>query len=178
MDRDLTEGADGERGAARAAIVAFAWAVAFTALHVYWYLGGRVGFGDQPDPLPPAPSSAADWVFTIVVAVMFAGGLVVPLALARPWGRRLPQRLLVGLMWVGCVVLVIRGGVGLLDDVLRFTGLRADGLTGLSTAEVLGSAHPSTSTKASAAAIDSVFLLGGVLFGRAAGRAGVNNRTG
>jgi Protein of unknown function (DUF3995) len=156
------------RASARAANWAFYWTVAFIALHVYWYLGGRVGLGDQPDPLPGAPSSLGGWIFSVVVGGMFAAGLAVPSALARPWGRRLPRRLLVWSMWIGCAVLVARGGSGLLDDGLRFTGLVDGGLTGLTNEDVLGSAHPSANTIVSTLAIDSIFLLGGLLFGYAA----------
>jgi hypothetical protein len=160
------------RATARAANWAFYWTLAFIALHGYWYLGGRVGLGDQADPLPGAPSSPGDWIFSVVVGGMFAAGLVVPRALARPWGRRLPRRLLVWSMWIGCAVLVARGGSGLLDDALRFTGLADGGLTGLTNEDVLGSAHPSTNTIVSTVAIDSIFLLGGLLFGHAARLAG------
>jgi hypothetical protein len=165
-------GSNRARAATRAANAAFCWALAFTALHVYWYLGGRVGFGDQADPLPDAPSSLGDWIFNIVVAGMFAAGLTVPSAFTRPWGRRVPRRLLVWSMWAGCVVLIARGGIGLVDDLLRFTGLLDDGLTGLSNEDVLNSAHPSTYTMLSTLAVDSIFLIGGLLFGYAARLAG------
>ena len=66
-------------------------------------------------------------------------------------------------MWIGCAVLVARGGSGLLDDGLRFTGLADGGLTGLTNEDVLGSAHPSTNTIVSTLAIDSIFLVGGLL---------------
>jgi hypothetical protein len=160
------------RATARAANLALYWTVAFIALHAYWYLGGRVGFSDQVDPLPGAPSSPGDWIFSVVVFGMFAAGVLVPSAVARPWGRRVPRRLLVWLMWIGCLVLVARGGSGLFDDGLRFTGLVDSGLTGLSNEDVLGSADPSTSTMLSTVAIDSIFLAGGLLFGHAARLAG------
>lgn len=156
------------RAAARAANGALVWAVAFTAMHVYWYLGGRVGFGDQSDPLPPAPSALRDWIFDVVVVAMFAVGLAVPVAFTRRWGKRVPRAVIVWLMWIGALVLLARGGAGLVDDLLRFTGLHDGGLTGLSTEDVLGSAAPSTSTRVSSVAVDTVFLLGGLLFGRTA----------
>jgi hypothetical protein len=160
------------QAAARAANAAFFWALAFTALHVYWYLGGRVGFGDQADPLPGAPSNLGSWIFNVIVVVMFAAGLAVPRAFTRPWGRRVPRRLLVWSMWIGCALLLARGGSGLLDDLLRFTGLVDSGLTGLSNQDVLGSAHPSTYTMLSTVVMDSIFLTGGLLFGYAARLAG------
>ena len=133
--------------------------------------------GDQPDPLPGAPSSLGDWIFSFVVGAMFAAGLAVPSALARPWGRPPPRRLLLWSMWIGCAVLVARGGSGLLDDGLRFTGLADGGLTGLTNEDVLGSAHPSTNTIVSTLAIDSIFLVGGLLFGYAARLSGSTVKT-
>ncbi|HWL98202.1 MAG TPA: DUF3995 domain-containing protein [Nocardioidaceae bacterium] len=143
------------------------WAVAFVALHGYWALGGRVGFGDQTDPIPVTTDSVAGWAFTVVVATMFGCGLAVPLALLRPWGLRVPRRLLLVLMWIGAVVLIARGGMGLLDGTLRTLGLDT-GLTGLSYERTLGDASPSAYTLWSSAAIDAIFFAGGVLFTRSA----------
>lgn len=153
--------------AARAIRGALLWAVGFVALHVYWALGGRIGFGDQDDPIPDTTSTVVGWIFTIVVGVMFAGGLVVPSALLRPWGRRIPRPTLVALVWLGAIVLLARGLGGLLDGMLRGVGID-HGLTGIPYEKSLGSAHPSRYTVWSAAAIDATFVLGGLLFARAA----------
>ena len=152
--------------AGRAVRFALWWAVVFVAVHVYWAFGGRVGFGDQEDPIPDTTSGLAGSTFTTVVAVMFAGGLLVPLALLRPWGHRFPRRALVSLMWFGAGVLALRGAGGLLDGVLRGVGIN-HGLTGLPYEETVGSAHPSRITVWSGAVIDATFLVGGMLFGRA-----------
>lgn len=168
------------KAAARAANAALIWTAAFIALHVYWFMGGRDFYwaaGDQTDPSPGWSSSVGGWIFTVVVWGMFAAGLVVPSALAWPWGRRLPRRLLVGLMWAGAFVLLARGGSGWVDDTLRFSGLYGGGLTGLSTTDVLGAADPSTYTKLSTVAIDSIFFIGGVLFAYAARLAGSASRS-
>ena len=164
---------------ARAAKAALVWTLAFIACHVYWYLGGQVGFGDQPvaSALPGRPSSVGGWIFTVVTGGMWVAGLVVPSALAWSWGRRLPRRLLVGLMWAGALVLLARGGSGWVDDAVRFSGLYDGGLTGLSTKDLLGRADPTTYTKLSTAALDSVFVIGGVLFAYAARLAGSASRT-
>ena len=164
------------KAAARAAKAALVWTLAFIALHVYWSAGGRVLFYDQTGALAPAPSSVVNWIATVVEGGMWAAGLVVPSALAWSWGRRLPRRLLVGLMWAGAVVLLARGGSGFVDDAVRFSGLYGGGLTGLSTKDVLGSADPTTYTKLSTVAIDSIFFVGGVLFGYAARLAGSASR--
>jgi hypothetical protein len=144
------------------AMRAFAWTAVFILWHGYWALGGDFGFGDQESGFPDA-----GWLFTVVVAGMFAAGLAVPLAVARDRG---PRRLLAGLLWAGAAVLAMRGVAGLLDDALRFSGLAERGLTGLPDEEVLGSADPSAYTIWSTVGIDAFFAVGGALFGAAAWR--------
>ena len=68
-------------------------------------------------------------------------------------------------MWIGCAVLTARGAAGLLDDLLRFSGLADSGLTGMTNEQVLDTGHPSASTIWSTVAIDTIFLAGGLLFG-------------
>jgi hypothetical protein len=156
--------------ARRAALIAFAWTAVFIVWHAYWALGGDFGFGDRESAYPDTTSTVAGWTFTIAVVAMFAAGLAVPLAIARGVG---PRRLLAGVMWAGAAVLVLRGGIGLADDALRFTGVAETGLSGLSDAEVLGTADPSAYTIWSTVAIDAFFTAGGLLFGWAARRASV-----
>jgi hypothetical protein len=105
------------------------------------------------------------WIFNLVVIAMFTAGLVVPLALVRPWGRKVPRRILLVLAWLGCAVLAARGGAGIVDSLVRVTGVLPRGLTGLSYEQTLGQAHPSSYTLWSGAAIDAYFLIGGILFG-------------
>ena len=148
---------------------ALGWAALFTAMHAYWYLGGTIGLGDAPNALPPlVPSSIAGGIFEIAVVLMFAAGLGAPMALLRgtPDGKR--RRLLVALMWTGAVILVARGGSGLLDDAVRQLGPSDGGITGLSYERTLGTPTPSTYTLISTDAVDANFLLGGALFTRAA----------
>lgn len=136
----------------------------FTAAHAYWYLGGSIGLGDAPDPLPGVPHSAPGWAFNGIVLVMFLVGMAAPLSMLRPWGERVPRRLLVITLWAGCAFLVLRGGSGLLDDLVRDLGISVHGITGLSYRQTLGEAHPSRYTLWSTAIIDAYFLLRGLLF--------------
>ena len=147
---------------------ALSWAVVFTVIHGYWYLGGRVGLGDAPSPLPGTPTSPGAWLFTIAVALMFVTGLAVPVILLRVPVGGASRRLLVALLWAGCLLLVARGASGLLDDAVRDIGISDRGITGLSYQRTLGTAHPSTSTLVSTAIIDGYFFLGGILYGLAA----------
>jgi hypothetical protein len=143
----------------------------FTAMHGYWYLGGKVGLGDAPGTLPGAPASPGAWLFTIAVVLMFAAGLAVPIALLRGTAGGTSRRLLVALLWAGCVILVARGASGLLDDAVRDLGISSRGISGPSYQSTLGTAHPSTNTLVSTAIVDGYFFLGGLLYGRAASRA-------
>jgi hypothetical protein len=56
----------------------------------------------------------------------------------------------------------------LIDDAVRALGISSCGITGLSYQDILGTAHPSTYTLISGAAIDAYFLIGGILYGWAA----------
>lgn len=166
VERIKVKAIDGRRGS-WSGYAAFAWTAVFIAFHVYWFAGGRIGFGDAPDPIPGPPSSVLGWAFNVVVLAMFAAGLVVPLALVRPWGRRAPRWTLLALAWLGCAVLAARGAAGVADSLGRATGVLPRGLTGLSYEQTLGQAHPSAYTLWSGAAIDAYFLIGGFLFGLA-----------
>ena len=146
----------------------FGWTVVFIAFHVYWFMGGRLGFGDAPDPIPGRRSSVVGWTFNVVVLAMFAAGLIVPLALVRSWGRKIPRWMLLALAWLGCAVLVVRGSAGIVGSLLRATSVLPRGLTGLSYEQTLGEAHPSAYTLWSGTAIDAYFLIGGILFRLAA----------
>ena len=117
---------------------------------------------------PPSSSWGRAWFFTIAVPFMFATGLAAPIALLRVTAGGTSRRLLVALLWAGCLILVARGVSGLLDDVVRDLGMSNRGITGLSYQDTLGTAHPSANTLVSTAIIDGYFFLGGILHGRAA----------
>jgi hypothetical protein len=160
--RDLT------RAPTTALTCALAWAILFTALHGYWFLGGRYGLGGGPNPLPAAPTSPGGWIFTIVVAAMFPIGIAVPVVLIRDRTRGGGRRVLVLLLWAGCLLLMLRGVSGLVDDLVRDVGLSGTGITGLTDQDIFGTAHPSIYSMISTASIDGYFTLGGLLYGWAA----------
>jgi Protein of unknown function (DUF3995) len=145
----------------RIGYAAWIWVVVFTAFHVYWYAGGQIG---HPQPLPEASVD----VFNIVVGSMFVVGAVVPLAATYDWGRAIPRRALLAVLWAGAIVLLLRGGAGIVDETLRATGVAPNGLTGMSREQVSGSAHPSAHVLWSGRITDVYFAVGGVLFGIAA----------
>ena len=153
------DGSAGEtaRRTTRAAHTALGWVVLFLAFHVYWYLGGSFA---SPGELPSlVPHRLLAWIFEPFDSGWLLGPFVC-LAIARGWAR---GRLATGaeaLVWIACVLLLLRGGPGLVDDLTRATGLLSNGITGLSTKGTTGHA----SLRWSDWAIDSYFLLGGIIF--------------
>jgi hypothetical protein len=167
-----TSGRAADKSARRtrfAAYVALGWVVLFFAFHVYWYLGGTLA---SPGELPPLrPHSDADgsararvqlvaMIVSVPVDSAWPIGAFVCLAIARGWLRERLARAAQTLVWVGCVVLLLRGGSGLVDDGTRATGLLSNGITGLSLKATTGHAH----LRWADWTIDSYFLAGGIIF--------------
>ena len=73
-----------------------------------------------------------------------------------------------GACWAGCALLGLRGGTGVLDDVVRWLGVLPRGLSGLTTAQVYGTPHPSWWAVTAGTVTDALFVSGGVVFGLAA----------
>jgi hypothetical protein len=113
----------------RAAYAALVWVVVFFALHVYWYAGGSFG---RARPLPAAPDSVRGWIFEVLVVVAFPLGAWVCLAIARGWPRGTMRRAAAIVVRLGCALLALRSGAGLIDDLTRAVGLLPNGITGLS----------------------------------------------
>lgn len=63
------------------------------------------------------------------------------------------------LVWLGAVILDLRGGFGVIDNLFRAAGVRT-GISGISTKQATGSSHLTWSWWA----IDPYFLAGGVIF--------------
>ena len=148
----------------RAAYAAFGWVLAFLTWHVVWAVTG-LGF-----PQPSLHHGAARmifWAFDVIIYVMVAVGIALPLALARPWGRRVPRWMLLWAAWTGCALLGARGMAGIADDVVRAIGF-SRGLTGMTTAQAMGTGHPSAWLAFASTATDVLFAVGGLMFGLAA----------
>lgn len=153
--------AETPRSGRTAGYAAWTWVMVFIAVHIYWYLGGRIG---HPNPLPDASLDA----FNLVVTTLFIAGVIVPLASVSHWGCVIPRRLLLTALWTGSAILFLRGAAGMVDEALRVTEISSTGLTGLTREQVTGSADPSANVLWSGRATDAYFVLGGVLFGLAA----------
>ncbi len=154
-----------------AAYVALGWIVLFFSFHVYWYLGGSLASPGELPPLVPGTHSAAAgsaharvqlvaWIVEVPVDSAWPIGALVCLAIARGWAAGRLARVTQALVWIGCVVLLLRGGSGVLDDVTRTTGLLPNGITGLSLEATTGHTH----LRWADWTIDGYFLAGGVIF--------------
>ncbi|WP_147341191.1 hypothetical protein [Actinomadura logoneensis] len=95
----------------------------------------------------------------MLVFAMTAAGVVLPPALVQGWGRRLPGWMPAGGAWFGCMLLCARGFSGVADSVVRATGVLPHGLTGMTTEQVFGTAHPSTWARVASAATDVLFAV-------------------
>jgi hypothetical protein len=104
---------------------------------------------------------------TAIMDVIWAVGIVLPLALARPWGRRVPRWMLLWAAWTGCALLGARGIAGVADDVARAIGF-SRGLTGMTMAQEMGTGHPAAWMWTAGTATDVLFVVGGLMFGLAA----------
>ncbi|MFJ7916635.1 MULTISPECIES: DUF3995 domain-containing protein [unclassified Lysinibacillus] len=77
-------------------------------IHIYWATGGTLGFEVQ----------TMGEVLFIINLVAIGLCIIAALALVQAWGRRFPSWLLLILGWGACVVLGLRGGVGIIQSLL------------------------------------------------------------
>lgn len=156
---------DAMRANRRTAYTAFAWVMVFLAWHVVWYITG-LEFPSASDQ--HGARQVVIQVFSLIVVLMVIAGALLPLALARPWGRRVPRWMLLSAAWTGAVLLAARGVSGVGDDLVRVTGILPKGFTGLTTAQALGTSHPSFWYLFASGATDVLFAVGGLAFALAA----------
>jgi hypothetical protein len=103
--------------------------------------------------------SLIEWVLEVFVDGAFALGILVPLAIARGWtGGRLARPAAI-LVWVGAVILLLRGSLGIIDDLTRAAGVQT-GISGISTKQATGTAYVTWSGWT----IETYFLTGGIIF--------------
>lgn len=108
-----------------AAYTAAALALLYAVPSFYWALGGTAGLDTVAGAIERLgrahdPAGVALAIGSGVLKV--AGGLLA-LALVRPWGRRIPRRLLLGAAWAASAVLTAYGGLLVLVGALVLTGL-------------------------------------------------------
>src|SRR5512134_3007556 len=100
------------------AYAAAVWALIFAVFHIVWAAGWYIGL----DPVGAAAAFAVPWklAYDLVVAGMCLVAVPVALALAMPWGRRVPRGLLSTLAWTGTSLLVLRAVASLIQAAYLF----------------------------------------------------------
>jgi len=91
---------------------AVAWCMVFGVLHLYWALGGTVGFAELSMPSNKILALTRDSLYigmTWGVVIMCVFGAIVVLAPIQTWSRHLPRWLLIIPLWIACGVLLVRG---------------------------------------------------------------------
>src|SRR5262245_37647534 len=95
-----------------------AWTVLFATPHVWWALGYPLAFPGGEASYRIFVSATWRIVFDLIVVLLCLLGFGIALALVRPWGRGLPQRLLRVGAWTAATVLTLRGVAGVAVDGL------------------------------------------------------------
>ncbi|PFR11100.1 hypothetical protein COE50_17375 [Bacillus anthracis] len=113
----------------------FVWSTLFTLIHVYWAAGGTLGFEGKT-------MGKALFIINLVAIALCIIAAFTALALVQAWGRRFPSWLLLTSAWGACVVLGLRGCVGIIQSLLD-----------------------SESLSLLLVIIEPFFLLGGILYG-------------
>ncbi|MFD8708626.1 DUF3995 domain-containing protein [Kitasatospora sp. NPDC059648] len=144
-----------------AAYAAATWSAAFSLVHLYWLLGGRTGLPDGLSVTGNTPLLVIDVLAVPGCAVAAA----LALAIVRPWGGRLPGRLLGFALWGITAVLLVHSMPSVPDWLALATGART-------TADFDAMGRFATLL------YEPFFMTGGLLFGLAAlGRRALLNST-
>lgn len=134
-----------------AAYAAATWSAAFSLVHLYWLVGGRIGLPDGLSVTGNTPLLVID----ILAIPGCAVAAVLALAIVRPWGVRLPARLLSIALWGITAVLLVHS----LPSVPEWLALAAGSRT---------SADFDAMGRFATFLYEPFFLAGGLLFGLAA----------
>ncbi len=95
------------------AYAAACWALIFAVFHIVWAAGWYILL----DPVEAAAAFASPGMlaYDVVVAGMCIVAVPVALALALPWGRHVPRRLLISIALIGTGLLALRAVASLLQ---------------------------------------------------------------
>lgn len=96
------------------AYAAALWALIFGVFHVIWATGWYVGL--DPEAARIAFAKTPFFIYDLLIAACCAIAVPVALALAMPWGRRVPRRLVGLFAWVGTGLLVLRSVASVLQS--------------------------------------------------------------
>lgn len=106
---------------------AFVWSVAFGAISLYWAAGGTIGISTLAQTIQEAARNEDGemLILTAVTGVLKIGGGMVALATIQRWGKPVPRRLLLILVWGIGGVYTLYGVANFIDKALMATGVRS-----------------------------------------------------
>lgn len=103
----------------------FIWGLLFGGLNLYWSLGGELGIDYLGERLQEQ-AAERDTALLVINAIggfgKIAIGLLAFATIAR-WGRSIPRRLHLGLLYVGGILLVLYGGANWTQMLLAELGV-------------------------------------------------------
>lgn len=97
----------------------------FAAMSFYWVLGGTLGVSTLAQTIQDQVTegdASILWVTAISGVAKIAGGLLA-LASIQSWGRAIPRRLELWLLYAGGVLLSFYGVAGFIEKLLMVTGV-------------------------------------------------------
>jgi len=133
------------------AYAAAAWGVLFSLVHVYWLAGGRAGLPNGQSIFDNTPLLIIDVVAIPVSAIAAA----LALALVRPWGERLPRRMLLAGTWGATALMIVHALPSTVDWAALAVGAKS-------------SSELTAEERFATFLYEPWFMAGGVLFGLAA----------
>ncbi|MFF2065829.1 DUF3995 domain-containing protein [Streptomyces sp. NPDC058200] len=145
--------------------LAFAFTLLFTALHVYWAVGGTWGL-----PLLALQEQSAVQAVNWVVSLIMVIGALFILALNHPIGRRVPSWTLLVPLWIATVVCLSHALYGFVTKSLYLIGYQSavdfPVVSGVSAAEADEANH--RSAVLDLLVFEPCFLIQGVVLAMAA----------
>ena len=121
----VNESTSARRSAAWPAYAAAAWAFAFAVVSFYWTAGGEFGIGTLARGIQEKARErdTGMLILTLATGILKVIGGLVALALVRPWGRRIPRRLLLVLAFAGGGFILLYEGASFIEAALMQTGV-------------------------------------------------------
>ena len=97
----------------------------YAAVSVYWALGGEAGLATVGGPLEELARTRTPLALSVAwgAALLKGTAALLALPLVRPWGRRLPRRLLLLACWGASGVLILYGGSFVAVGALVLAGI-------------------------------------------------------
>jgi cytochrome b subunit of formate dehydrogenase len=89
------------------------WSLLFAAPHLYWALGGRAGLAGEAAAADVAFEQSWFAAYNLAAGCLAISGAMVAAVLTMGWGSRRVRRCLLIATAAACVVLLVRGLLGL-----------------------------------------------------------------